>query len=155
MASELKVDKFTGVTTAGSISVTGEGNSTTTNLQQGLAKHFSTTNPGASSGQVFDSFNQASITDNSAGDFSLSFTNVFGNVNYGSVGMTENLYTTARGGNVVMIDSQFNTSNSLTGGNALSTSARTHTTSFGSSTTGGGGKDDQAPVMVINFGDLA
>ena len=39
MASELsKVDKFTGVTTAGSIDVTGEGNSTTTNLQQGLAK---------------------------------------------------------------------------------------------------------------------
>ena len=31
MASELKVDKFTGVTTAGSIDVTGEGNSTTTN----------------------------------------------------------------------------------------------------------------------------
>ena len=40
MASELKVDKFTGVTTAGSIDVTGEGNSTTTNLQQGLAKHW-------------------------------------------------------------------------------------------------------------------
>ena len=39
MASELKVDKFTGVTTAGSILVTGEGNSTTTNLQQGLVKH--------------------------------------------------------------------------------------------------------------------
>ena len=39
MASELKVDKFTGVTTAGSIDVTGEGNSTTTNLQQGLAKN--------------------------------------------------------------------------------------------------------------------
>ena len=38
MASELKVDKFTGVTTAGSIDVTGEGNSTTTNLQQGLLK---------------------------------------------------------------------------------------------------------------------
>ncbi len=38
MASELKVDKFTGVTTAGSILVTGEGNSTTTNLQQGLCK---------------------------------------------------------------------------------------------------------------------
>ena len=37
-SSELKVDKFTGVTTAGSILVTGEGNSTTTNLQQGLAK---------------------------------------------------------------------------------------------------------------------
>jgi hypothetical protein len=35
MASELKVDKFTGVTTAGSIDVQGEGTATT-NLQQGL-----------------------------------------------------------------------------------------------------------------------
>ena len=38
MASQLKVDTITGLTTAGSIAVTGEGNSTTTNLQQGLAK---------------------------------------------------------------------------------------------------------------------
>ena len=38
MASELKVNTLTGVSTAGSIAVTGEGNSTTTNLQQGLAK---------------------------------------------------------------------------------------------------------------------
>jgi hypothetical protein len=140
---------------ATSVTMNSEGGSATTNVQQGLAKHSSTTNPGASSGQVFDSFNQASITDNSAGDFSLSFTNVFGNVNFSSTGMTENQYTTARGGNVVMIDSQFNTSNSLTGGNALSTSARTYTNSYGSSTSGSGGKDDQAPVMVINFGDLA
>ena len=42
MASILKVDTLTGVTTAGSISVTGEGNSTTTNLQQGLAKAWHT-----------------------------------------------------------------------------------------------------------------
>ena len=36
--SEIKTDKLTGVGTAGVIVVTGEGNSTTTNLQQGLAK---------------------------------------------------------------------------------------------------------------------
>ena len=40
MASILKVDTITGVATAGSIAITGEGNSTTTNLQQGLAKAF-------------------------------------------------------------------------------------------------------------------
>ena len=40
MASELEVDKISGTTTAGSIVVTGEGGSTTTNLQQGLAKAF-------------------------------------------------------------------------------------------------------------------
>ena len=38
MASTLKINTLTGVSTAGSIAVTGEGNSTTTNLQQGLAK---------------------------------------------------------------------------------------------------------------------
>ena len=38
MASTLKINTLTGVSTAGSIAVTGEGNSTTTNLQQGLCK---------------------------------------------------------------------------------------------------------------------
>ncbi len=55
MASELKVDKFTGVTTAGSIDVTGEGNSTTTNLQQGLCKSWLKMN-GSSTVAVEDSF---------------------------------------------------------------------------------------------------
>ena len=36
--STVKVNKLTGTTTAGSIAVTGETGSTTTNLQQGLAK---------------------------------------------------------------------------------------------------------------------
>ena len=36
--SEIKIDKLTGTGTAGVIVVTGEGNSTTTSLQQGLAK---------------------------------------------------------------------------------------------------------------------
>jgi hypothetical protein len=34
----LKTNTLTGTSTAGSIAVTGEGNSTTTNLQQGLVK---------------------------------------------------------------------------------------------------------------------
>ena len=36
--STVKTNTFTGTTSAGSIVVTGEGGSTTTNLQQGLAK---------------------------------------------------------------------------------------------------------------------
>ena len=55
MASELKVDKFTGVTTAGSIDVTGEGNSTTTNLQQGLHKVWVNFDGGASGAASRDS----------------------------------------------------------------------------------------------------
>ena len=59
MASQLKVDTLTGVTTAGSIVVTGEGNSTTTNLQQGLAKAwFDIT--GVSTAAINDSLNISS-----------------------------------------------------------------------------------------------
>ena len=81
MASELKVDKFTGVTTAGSIDVVGEGNSTTTNLQQGLCKAWVNFN-GQSTPAVRDSFNAGSITDNGTGDFSIAITNNMGNGNY-------------------------------------------------------------------------
>jgi len=71
MASELKVNTLTGVSTAGSIAVTAEGNSTTTNLQQGLAKCWIQFNgTGAISTQ--DSFNRGGLTDNGTGDYSYA-----------------------------------------------------------------------------------
>ena len=79
MASELKVDKFTGVTTAGSILVTGEGNSTTTSLQQGLCKCWFDTSGGAA---PTDSLNVASMTDVGTGTYKPTFTNAMGNGNY-------------------------------------------------------------------------
>jgi len=85
MASELKVDKFTGVTTAGSIDVTGEGNSTTTNLQQGLAKcwvNFDGTGTIASR----DSFNIASLTDTGTGHYAPNFSNNMSNNDYSATG---------------------------------------------------------------------
>ena len=81
MASELKVDKFTGVTTAGSILVTGEGNSTTTNLQQGLAKAWFNFN-GTGTVAILDSFNAASITDNATGDYTTTISNAMATINY-------------------------------------------------------------------------
>ena len=80
MASELKVDKFTGVTTAGSISVTGEGNSTTTNLQQGLTKVW--VNINADGAGTADTFNISSITDTNTGRRGVVFSNAMGNANY-------------------------------------------------------------------------
>jgi hypothetical protein len=77
MASQLKVDKITGVTTAGSIDVTGEGGSTTTNLQQGLTK-FRSMHSGDSP-TVDDSLNQSSLDDLSAGNYRYNFTNNFSN----------------------------------------------------------------------------
>ena len=84
MASQLKVDTLTGVTTAGSIVVTGEGNSTTTNLQQGLAKCWVNYNM-ASSTSIYGSFNTGSVTDNSTGDASIAYTNNMGDDDYAQV----------------------------------------------------------------------
>ena len=86
MASQLKVDTLTGVTTAGSIVVTGEGNSTTTNLQQGLAKSWCRwESQGTAS--VIDSFNHSSMTDNGTGDQSITIASAMANTTYAHVGM--------------------------------------------------------------------
>ena len=92
MASILKVDTLTGVTTAGSISVTGEGNSTTTNLQQGLAKHWSNFKMAATF-VANDSFNQSSLTDVGAGTAAPVFTNNMANTTYSDVAMTTEITT--------------------------------------------------------------
>ena len=76
----LKTNTLTGTSTAGSIAVTAEGNSTTTNLQQGLAKQWC--NFVGSSASVNDSFNTASVTDNGSGDFSPQITNDMSGVHY-------------------------------------------------------------------------
>jgi len=78
--STLKTNTLTGTTSAGSILVTGEGGSTTTNLQQGLAKVWSNQN----SGSANDSFNSSGVTDNGVGDFTVGFTNAMSNANYSS-----------------------------------------------------------------------
>jgi len=82
MASELKVNKLTGVTTAGSISVTGEGNSTTTNLQQGLCKAWCYFDGTAGTPAFDDSFNGASLTDVTTGKYDMNFTSSMSNATY-------------------------------------------------------------------------
>ncbi len=84
--SEILVNKLTGTSTAGSILVTGEGNSTTTNLQQGLAKAWVNFD-GTGTPAARDSFNLASITDNGAGNYTITVSNAFNNANYASTGM--------------------------------------------------------------------
>ena len=72
--TEAKTDELTGKTTAGSIAVTGEGGSTTTNLQQGLTKAWCSWDMDSSVG-IADSFNISSITDSNADKNRLFFTN--------------------------------------------------------------------------------
>ena len=80
MASILKVDDLRGNTSAGDITVTGEGTATM-QLQQGLAKvwsHFQ----GSGTATVLDSFNQSSLTDSGTGQYKVNKTNNMGSVNY-------------------------------------------------------------------------
>ena len=56
----------------------GEGTAST-NLKQGLVKHWATINNGDT---VADSFNQSSITDNSGSDCTYNFATAMGNANY-------------------------------------------------------------------------
>ena len=78
--SEILVNKLTGTSTAGSILVTSEGNSTTTNLQQGLTKAFLSFDFGSNT--IPDSFNITSVTDRSTGCLYGSFTNSMNNTGY-------------------------------------------------------------------------
>tara|TARA_R110000823_G_scaffold81136_1_gene184434 strand:+ start:254 stop:664 length:411 start_codon:yes stop_codon:yes gene_type:complete len=84
--SEILVNKLTGTSTAGSILVTGEGNSTTTNLQQGLAKAW--VNFNGSTFGINDSFNVGSMTDNSTGDYTVTFSNALSSANFSTTANT-------------------------------------------------------------------
>ena len=91
MASQLKVDTITGVTTAGSVAVTGEGNSTTTNLQQGLAKAWA--NYIGSGTTLEDSFNTTSATDHGTGAYTITWNNDFANATYAGNFLTQGAST--------------------------------------------------------------
>jgi hypothetical protein len=78
--TEAKTDELTGKTSAGSIAVTGEGGSTTTNLQQGLIKSWLNMQ-GTGTVAINDSFNVSSITDNSSGNYTTTFSNALNAAN--------------------------------------------------------------------------
>ena len=88
--STIKTNTLTGTTSTGSINVTGEGGSTTTNLQQGLAKVWVNVQQ-ASSYSTRDSFNLSSHSDEGTGKSRLTFTNSFGSLNHSASGMASNL----------------------------------------------------------------
>ena len=98
MASELKVNTLTGVSTAGSIAVTAEGNSTTTNLQQGLAKMWIQLN--GNTEVVADSFNAGSVTDTADGQKTVAITNDMANTNYSTMCQTNNSHSVVPGSGI-------------------------------------------------------
>ena len=81
-AGFVATDQIRGNTSAGSTTVVGEGGSTTTNLQQGLAKVFTNINM---SGSIRDSLNLTSITDNGTGHYTVNFATEMPDDNYSAV----------------------------------------------------------------------
>jgi hypothetical protein len=88
--NNVKVNQLSGIDTAGSITVQGEGTATT-NLQQGLAKAWLRMDGGdGSSPSIGDSFNITSIADQAVGNYRVTITNDMGSAQYSA--------TTAGGG---------------------------------------------------------
>jgi len=83
--STLKTNTFTGTTSAGSIVVTGEGGSTTTNLQQGLCKVWIDFD-GTGTISIDDSLNVTSITDNATGKTTITIANDMASGDYSVAG---------------------------------------------------------------------
>jgi len=137
--STILVNTLTGTTTAGSIAVTGEGNSTTTNLQQGLAKAWLNFT-GVTTTASRDSFNISSLTDAGTGQTNpISFTSNMNNAIY-SGSYFQNAVT---GTGYTSFDNQH------TGGFGTFT-----TSSFGAYSFGTGNVDAGLNLNII-VGDLA
>ena len=140
--STLKTNTLTGTTSAGSINVTGEGGSTTTNLQQGLAKWWATVVQ--SSNSISDSFNVSGVTDNGTGRSEIAFTNNFSSANYCCTACNRD-----GGGHNDAINV-----NSCTDG-AYSTSAVEFFCYETNSSGAGVGNDSNGGLWVMSAGDLA
>jgi len=134
MASELKVDKFTGVTTAGAITITLE-NSESQILQKGIAKLTGNVTQAASL-NANSSLNISSVADGSAGVNTITATNPF-SAELAAVGLA------------TIHDSSYNRGINI--GNTSTTDFITR--AFTSNT--GGVQDTDADTAVAILGDLA
>jgi len=150
MASELKVDKFTGVTTAGSISVTS--GSTTTNLQKGLANMV--INYDQIADTVRSSLNVSSVDDDATGKFTINFSASFNDINYSPSSASLAFATSDRIGNFVGIRvTSGSTPNARSVG--LFTGSLKMDSGYAASASGAGNEADADANCVQIAGDLA
>ena len=133
--STLLLNTLTGKTSAGSIVVTGEGGSTTTNMQQGLIKAWINHDASVS---VDDSFNRSGNTDVDTGRFRTTYTNPMGNALYAVLG------TASLGGHYTSLGIDSN-------GNGITTT----TVDVYTSRTDNGNLGDPAIITYAVSGDLA
>lgn len=134
----LKTNTLTGTSTAGSIAVTGEGNSTTTNLQQGLCKAWVNFDGGASGAASRDTFNVSGMTDNGSGNYTVAINNDMSNANF-SIGDSVGDYN--------------DTSESIAW--SFTHTQASGTMSIISAHYDGGSAADRSSVCMQAFGDLA
>ena len=87
--SEILVNKLTGTSTAGDITVTSEGGSATMQLQQGVAKMWHNIK-GTGTVATNDSFNVSSVSDMATGGYKSNLTNSMSNTDYAASGMGPN-----------------------------------------------------------------
>ena len=85
---------FVGADSDGVLTITGEGGSTKTNLQQGLCKSWVNLTGNAtfdgSDTEIRDSFNVGSTIDNGSGNYDATFTNNMSSANYSVSGTLAN-----------------------------------------------------------------
>ena len=137
MASTLKINTLTGVSTAGSIAVTAEGNSNTTNLQQGLCKAWFLFN--GDTPAITDSFNISSLDDDGTGQYGLHYTSNFATANH------------TLGGD----SSRGNAGSTMRALNFHTTTTSTVDMDNWSISTGNAGQDDAFANKGVVCGDLA
>ena len=148
----LKTNTLTGTSTAGSIAVTGEGNSTTTNLQQGLAKHW--VNYDSEDQATRGSFNQSSLTDNGTGDYTSSYTSNLSGAEDKCISV--NVWnTTDEGSNLAANSTRGGANADQAGDTAQATSSINWMSYFGSSSGADAGNYDHDGNYCITHGDLA
>ena len=135
---KIKTDTFEGQTTAGSITIQGEGPATT-NLQQGLCKAWINFT-GITNTTERDSFNISGLTDEATARTTVSYTNNMGNTNY-----TGSYFQS--GSTAQAVDSYNNQyAGAFTARTAGNCSVMSH---------GGSGAIDVADNDLLIFGDLA
>ena len=148
----LKTNTLTGTSTAGSIAVTGEGNSTTTNLQQGLAKHW--VNYDSSDQATRGSFNQSSLADNATGDYTSSYTSNLSGAE--DKCMTFGTYnTTDDGSSVGAGDTRGGANSDQAGDTVQATSSINWLSYYGSTASNDAGRYDYDGNYCMTHGDLA
>jgi hypothetical protein len=143
--SEILVNKLTGKTTAGDITVTSEGGAATQSLQQGLAKAWVNFDGTASGAASRDSFNISGMTDDATGKYTASYTNSMSNGTYAFTTATVDGSTTGRGGNTL----------NLRDGSSPETGNIKLEARVGAKSSENGGLQDQDFMFVTVMGDLA